>query len=466
MKNIAERQRLFWKSLQLTFAVFVFLAGWFLLVALTPNTLASPTVPEEIKQPGTQPGEVSGFASPDMCDNCHGGTPNPDFEPDFGWRGSMMGNATRDPIFWATVAIAEQDFIPNSDPNQRGGSGDLCIRCHSVGGWLNGHSTPTDGSGLSSNETDGVECEFCHLLVNPDPPVNVAGTTEVQNPPFEAYDPVTGEPYYGSGQYVINGGGTRLGPYSDPAARHPAIQSDFVRQGEFCGTCHDVSNPAVGDLAHNNGAQEIPLDPGTFSGVLGSPIDGKAAFNNPPYKYGVVERTFSEWTSSAYPAFRVNDYPALPADLQVAGGALDVAYHRAFDARGDADYEDGAPRFYTCQTCHMSASTGVGCNKSGVPTRTDLPRHDLTGGGYWIPDVVQYQDAKGTLLMGGGLSSHQNDALDAGALRAENLVKSAASVSGSQVGSSLRVRVTNLTAHKLISGYPEGRRRPGAVPGE
>ena len=35
----------------------------------------------------------------------------------------MMGNAGRDPLFWSTLAIAEQDFLPNPDPNQRGGVG-------------------------------------------------------------------------------------------------------------------------------------------------------------------------------------------------------------------------------------------------------------------------------------------------------------------------------------------------------
>ena len=92
-------------------------------------------VPSTIDQPGTQPQEISNLESPDKCDNCHGGY-NTATEPAFNWRGSMMANAGRDPIFWATLAIAEQDFD---------GAGDLCIRCHSTAGWLAGRSTPTDG---------------------------------------------------------------------------------------------------------------------------------------------------------------------------------------------------------------------------------------------------------------------------------------------------------------------------------
>ncbi len=431
--------------------------------------IASPTVPTDIQQPGTQPLEVAGFTSPTNCDNCHDGITqptNPGLEreraPGFGWRGGMMGNAGRDPLFWATLAIAEQDFLPNADPNQRGGAGDLCIRCHSVGGWVAGRSTPTDGSGLSaSSDTDGVECEFCHLLVNPDPPVNIAGTTEVQNAPFQAYDPTTGEAYRGSGQYVLNGGGTRLGPYADVNPPHSFFQSTFHRQSEMCATCHDVSNAAVGDLSHNNGTQNLPLAAGTFSGVPGTAVDGKAAFNNPPYKYGIVERTSSEHVAGVLDTFRVSDFNTLPADLKTTGGALQRAYQRAMDQTGNANrpnYKDGTVRYFTCQTCHMSASTGKGCNKSQVPTREDLPRHDQTGAGHWVTDAVKYMNTNGTLRLGGGLTQLQRDALDAGKIRATDMIKSAGTVSASQQGSVLSVRVTNLMTHKLISGYPEGRR--------
>ena len=79
-------------------------------------------VPNEIQQPGTQPREVGNLETPDKCDNCHGGY-DPAVEPAHNWRGSMMANAGRDPIFWATLAVAEQDFD---------GAGDLCIRCHST----------------------------------------------------------------------------------------------------------------------------------------------------------------------------------------------------------------------------------------------------------------------------------------------------------------------------------------------
>ena len=105
----------------------------FLFIGPLKAVQAADIVPTDIQQPGTQPQEIGNLESPDKCDNCHGGY-NKSVEPAHNWRGSMMAHAGRDPIFWATLAIAEQDFD---------GSGDLCIRCHSTGGWLAGRSTPT-----------------------------------------------------------------------------------------------------------------------------------------------------------------------------------------------------------------------------------------------------------------------------------------------------------------------------------
>jgi len=397
------------------------------------NVIASTEVPTDIQQPGTQPSEVKNLESPDKCDNCHGGY-NPAVEPAFNWRGSMMANAGRDPIFWATLAIAEQDF---------NGAGDLCIRCHSPGGWHGGRSTPTDGSALMAGDADGVECDSCHKMTNP----NNSEHLGTMLPPFLANDensPATG--YYGTGMVSLWGGSEKLGPYSDAGARHQFMQSKFHRDRDFCGSCHDVSNPAVGDLAHNNGAP-IPLPPGTFSGVPGSPVDGKAAFNNFPFQYGVVERTFSEHKSGLLSQKLVKNYDSLPADLKA--GAIKAAYESA-----GGNYEDGSPRYFSCQTCHMRAVTGYGANKNGIPLRTDLPLHDMTGGNVWMPDAILYQNAQSTLRLGGGMTTTQIDAITAGKERARQQLQLAASLSVS--GNT--VKVVNLTGHKLISGYPEGRR--------
>ncbi|KAA3614429.1 MAG: hypothetical protein DWQ01_01640 [Planctomycetota bacterium] len=396
------------------------------------------TVPNEIQQPGTQPGEVLPLDPAAACDACHGQY-DPAVEPGHNWKGSMMAQAGRDPMFWAAMAIAEQDFD---------GAGDLCIRCHAPGGWLDDRSTPTDGSALLAKDADGVECDLCHRLVNPDNSEH----TGVQNPPFEAHD--GGQPpsgYYGSGEMVLWYGNDKLGPYQSAAAWHSYVPSNFHRESEICGTCHDVSNPLTGDLAPNNGAQ-VPLAPGTFSGVLGGPLADKAAFNNHPYAFGTVERTFSEHQASGWASAAISDYPNLPAWLQ--DGAVEDAYQAAMASTADGNYEDGTPRLFSCQSCHMKPVTGYGCSRPGSPLRTDLPLHDLTGGNYWTPQAIAWLDGQNRLRLGGGLSGADLAALRDGALRAVDNLQSAAklSVKGN------RLRVVNLTGHKLPTGYPEGRR--------
>lgn len=401
---------------------------------------AAPAVPVDIEQPGTQPQEINALETPDKCDNCHGGY-NTSVEPAFNWRGSMMANAGRDPIFWATLAVAEQDFD---------GVGDLCIRCHSTAGWLGGRSTPTDGSGLSAtSDTDGVECDYCHKLTNP----NNSEHLGVMFEPYVANEPAgtTTEGYYGSGMSSMWAGSEKLGPYSDPAARHQFMQSTFHRSRDFCGTCHDVSNALVGNFAHNRGTQTT-ADPVIADGQLGGIVDGKAAFNNPPYRYGIVERTFSEYKSGQVQETLVKNYNSLPADLKA--GALKAVYESSLAAGKGGDYEDGSPRYFSCQTCHMRPTTGTGCNKAGAPVRKDLPLHDMTGGNYWMPGVIQHLDTQNKLRLGGGLTQLQKDALDAGALRAREQLDLAATLSVANN----KVKIVNHTGHKLITGYPEGRR--------
>ncbi len=445
------------------------------------------SVPPEVQLPGTQPKETNNFESPDKCDNCHSGYNDagtaaagegePQDEPATGWRGAAMGNAGRDPIFWATMAIAEQDFD---------GVGDLCIRCHSTGGWYGGRSTPTDASGLAASDSDGVDCDTCHSMTNTD-------DSEFQGTMIAPYiancsdDPVSpegtcssaAEAYYGSGMTSMWAGSDKLGPYSDADARHQFMQSKFHRSVDFCGTCHDVSNSVVGDLAPGNGAQlgaphVVSSQDFNTGPNLGGPVEEKAAFNNPPFAYGVVERTFSEYKSSAFPVTRVGEvavgsgpgvrpnpavpdehyYNELPDDLTVEGGAVYVTHEASEEAGMFGDYADGAPRYFSCQSCHMRPTTSAGANKRGVQIREDLPRHDHTGGNYWLTDMIKYQNANGLLRLGGDMSTVQLDAIGLGQLRAVQHLQQAASL---KVENNT-LKVFNLTGHKLISGYPEGRR--------
>jgi hypothetical protein len=433
---------------------------------MATSARAADVVPNEIQQPGTQQKEVPVLILPiqdkqgpyqdktlnKACKNCHE-LDRPESHVKM-WSSGMMAQASRDPLFLASLAIAEQDFD---------GSGDLCIRCHFPRAWYDERSTPTDASAIGIDDTNGVSCEFCHKITNPDESEHKG----VMNPPFKANDDIEG--YYGSGIASLSGEVERLGPY-DPKrlylvhrgrpgldgpgrgfeAAHPVKKSKFHRDVDFCGTCHDVSNPAVGDLAPNNGAQ-VPLDAGSFSGVLGTPVDLKAAFNNPPYKYGIVERTYSEYKAGLLSQTLVSDYSILPAELQA--GAIKNTCDSAQLAGNGANYADGTPRYFSCQSCHLPPVIGRGNNIIGTK-HTDLPLHDMTGGSYWIPSALKYLYSKGKLRFSDGLEDFQIQSWADGAARARLVLKNAASLS---VNGNV-LKVVNLTGHKLISGYPEGRR--------
>ena len=74
-----------------------------------------------------------------------------------------------------------------------------------------------------------------------------------------------------------------------------------------------------------------------------------------------------------------------------------------------------------------------------------------------MPLAIDYLDKEGKLRLGGGMSADQISAMLDGALRAKEQLELAATLNLSGSGSPT-VKIVNHTGHKLISGYPEGRR--------
>lgn len=355
----------------------------------------APTTLRDFDLPGTQPLGAGTINDPTSCIACHGNYA-PAYEPYRNWQGSLMAQASRDPLFEACMAVANQD-APDS--------GDLCLRCHIPKGWVAGRSIPTDGTQMLVGDKSGVSCDVCHRLVDPiydpakNPPQDQAILAALTNPPTT----------FGNGMFVLDPTGARRGPFVDATSGHPILVSPFHREAALCGTCHDVSNPAFEKDGLGN------YVPNTFD----APPPSTAATQLMP-----IERTYSEWLHSAY---------------NTAQGI----YAPQFG--GNKDY------VATCQDCHLRDVTGVGCNVAGAPTRTDLPLHDLTGGSTWLPTVlpVLYPD----------LPVEVNPAVLADAAnRARYMLQNAATLEAQQAGAALHVTVTNETGHKLPTGYPEGRR--------
>ncbi|MCF1422020.1 T9SS type A sorting domain-containing protein [Mangrovimonas futianensis] len=352
-----------------------------------------PTTIDDFFMPGSQPLQSGTFASPNMCDNCHGNY-DTNAEPAFTWRGSMMAHSMRDPLFEASLTISNQDAAF---------SGDLCIRCHSPGGWLEGRSTPTDGSALTTNDRQGVQCHVCHKMV--DPMSSIANdVTYMEN--------LTNVPsVHGNGMYVIDSEDIRRGPYENVQSNHATMYSEFHTSSNMCATCHDVSNPVYSKQPD-----------GTYlPNTLGLPSS-----NFDTYEMFPVERTFSEWKMSAY-----NSETGVVSDA--FGGNLESVI--------------------SCQDCHMKEVTGKGSNKSFSPIRNDLGQHDLTGGNTFVPLLIKDLYSND--------SNVDQSALDDGILRAQYMLQHAATMDLQAIMDDdleIEVKITNETGHKLPSGYPEGRR--------
>jgi hypothetical protein len=481
------------------------LALSWLCIALAVPALAWTPLPVSddplVRMPGTQPGQVS-LEGPGRCLNCHAGY-NPAVEPGHNWQGSMMAHAARDFLYWSCLTVAAQDSIwAAGRPNAT----DICLRCHFPKGWLEGRSDPTNASAMTGDDFDGVQCDFCHRQYDPFFEDTWAGTREPggavldrlgywdetdasSTPSAPAADAAraadaleadgilffNGNPFYGgndkpveagyteatSGQYFVAADAAKRASFADAAARHQMEYSRFHKSKYFCSTCHDVSNPILANLG---------ADP-----TLALPTETQAA-----HAYFHVERTFSEFMLSDYGqeggAYGLGPFAPL---APIAGDPDAPATPGSFDTSLPGD------KIGKCQDCHMRDVTGVGCNKNGVPVRPDesvehpqsgQPLHDLTGGNAWVSRVLAsavpgspnhdpFNDAvlnQGpsvlTLDMNAGLGIDPQALLD-GALRAEEQLSLAAEITDiTASGGNLTFRVQNQTGHKLISGFPEGRR--------
>jgi hypothetical protein len=437
-----------------------------------------------IHMPGTQPNQVS-LEDPNRCMNCHSGY-NQAVEPGFNWEGSMMAQASRDFLFWATLTVAAQDSIwAIGTPN----AVDLCERCHFPKGWLEGRSDPPNASAMKGGDYDGVQCDFCHRMVDPFYETTYLGTregnqwlsywdeTNASSTPSGPAAATTyqadqtalrsltffnGTPFFQdkkpaspaytentSGQYFISPGSEKRASFADASARHKMLYSRYHKSKYFCATCHDVSNPVLANLDANP------------NGIL--PTEEKSAF-----AYFHVERTFSEFMLSAY---------GLDGGAPGIGPFAPDRYATSYANNNIAK----------CQDCHMRDVVGKGADKNGSILRPDgsvehpqsgQPLHDLTGGNAWVPWVLasavtgspNFDPVNRQLLNQGpnvltlDLSQGQGlnpQALLAGVERAKEQLQLAASINElsykSETGE-LSFRVQNQTGHKLISGFPEGRR--------
>ncbi|MAF67258.1 MAG: hypothetical protein CMJ84_16575 [Planctomycetes bacterium] len=344
---------------------------------------------------GTQAGSLppGRIQHSDACEGCHGwyDIPNAPYNT---WQGSLMANAGRDPLFWAQMATANQDVE---------GVGYYCLRCHVPMSFTTGHALQPDGSTIDDLDRDGVTCHLCHTMVDP---IYRPGVSPQEDLPIlAALESVPA--HYGNAMFVLDPSGMRRGPYDNASTQHRTLQSPFHREGEMCGTCHDVGNVAIslqddGSYAYN---------------ALNAPPPSEDAWEQFP-----LERTYTEW--------KLSEFESEGVDM----GGL-------FGGVGD-------PVMSTCQDCHMPKTVGDGCWIG--PTRRDLARHEFAGASAWVLEIIALYYVNDPLV--------DQIALETGRRKAIEMVERAATLDLRTAGDQLAVRVTNQAGHKIPTGHIEGRR--------
>jgi hypothetical protein len=333
--------------------------------------------------------ESTPFLEPALCASCHALLNTYKWEASWSnWLGSMVAQSARDPLFRASLAIAEQDAPA---------LGDLCLRCHAPEAYESARTLDTGGGQLTAVDRQGIHCDFCHRNVDPlyrpgvSPPEDAAILLSLADPPSG----------YGNAGFVSDPDAAKRGPLTDALPSHQVHVSPFHHTGNACGLCHDSGNP----LFERTGPGDYAL--GTMN-TQHSDRDLAGMFP--------LGRTFSEWALSEYATSGV--YAP-----QFAGNKPDGIVS-------------------TCQDCHMKDVTARGASQPDVVIRNDWPLHDFAGANTFIP----------TILQGFYGSEVDAQALGVVAGRSAAMLRLAATLALTPQPWGLDVRVTNECGHKLPTG--------------
>ncbi len=155
-----------------------------------------------------------------------------DVSPITYWRSTMMGNASKDPLWRAMVAEEVNNF-----PQHKQMIETTCTKCHSPMGYTqaiyNGQSNYSiDELKQDPLANDGVSCTACHQIK----PDNF------------------GTPQSYSGNYIIHADSILYGPYENSDTTlmkaiigYKARYSPHVNQSELCATCHTLFTPTLNE---------------------------------------------------------------------------------------------------------------------------------------------------------------------------------------------------------------------------
>ena len=176
------------------------------------------------------------FSGSGNCILCHQSNGNAmtwngkDVSPITYWRSTMMGNASKDPL-WRAVVSEEVHSFPQLQQTIES----TCLKCHSPLGFTQAIYNGQTGYSMAELKqnplaNDGVSCTACHQIKP-----NNFGTKQ-------SY----------SGNYIIHADSILYGPYTNSDTLlmpfiigYTGKYGAHVNQSELCATCHTLFTPTV-----------------------------------------------------------------------------------------------------------------------------------------------------------------------------------------------------------------------------
>ncbi len=220
-------------------------------------------------------------------------------------------------------------------------------------------------------------------------------------------------------------------------------------EGIDCHFCHRMYEGPEGEPFLQNGQYWVDVGDPAIS--FGGPMRGPYADALPPHEFVYSEfHTKSEFCAVCHdlanPLVNLKDETGADTGLLFPEQLTYTEWLQSdFPAQGTE-----------CQACHMADVSGFACTFQN-PLRPDIAKHELAGANVFMSGVLKN-------LYGISLDRVEaydraiNLSLDQLQNRSAELALAVPSRHPGAGSVTANVRVTNLTGHKLPTGYPEGRR--------
>ena len=299
-----------------------------------------------------------------------------------------------------------------------------------------------------------AQCVMCHSKTKngpADPFFSWQGGMMAQaarDPVFRAGLAIANQDIKGVGEFCIRCHSPRGWLEGRSAAPDASLLNREDLHGVSCDVCHHLVDPLSAEAKKL--ARETPPGYGNAMMVVDpeNVVRGPYGDGNGAMPHKVMQSPYHASSELCANCHDVSN-PTLAQDVKIQPPASYGHIERTYSEWALSDFAR-KEQLQTCQSCHFAPVPGGGqASKYGDLQRDHFVRHDGVGGSTWVQDAI--------LKIWEGRDLNR-EALDAGKENARKLLKTAAALRLDLSAGKARLVITNLTGHKLPTGYPEGRR--------